>query len=57
MAFYFGTAPLDGVSFGEEGPTDANSAPLSDPGITVCIDTYDNVDADPAKWGGRGARH
>jgi len=48
MSFYFGTAPLDGVSFGEEGPSDANGTPLSDPGVTVCLDTYDNVDADPA---------
>ena len=48
MAFHFGTAPLEGATFGEEGPTDATGVPLPDLGITVCIDTYDNVDADPA---------
>jgi hypothetical protein len=46
MAFYFGAAPLDGVTFGEEGPEG------TDPGVVVCIDTYDNVDGDPVTPGG-----
>jgi len=46
MAFYFGTAPLDLVTFGEEGPEG------TDPGVTVCIDTYDNTDGDPTTPGG-----
>lgn len=46
LAVYFGTAPLYGATFGEEGPEG------TDPGITVCIDTYDNTDGDPTTPGG-----
>lgn len=46
MSFFYGTGIDASANFGEEGP--AQTDPPSVKGITVSIDTYDNVDTDPA---------